>query len=142
MIRKFVTFIAAALPIVAFALAPASAMAQTSYTGNWPAVVTGTIVSNGTYCLALTEADGPHGRVEGTATWTSGGNRWDGQFFVIHGTMMVQIFVEIGSGQIGAQVWAAHASQGTIGTGVFGGGGGDDGKVVFGAKNGCTPNSL
>jgi hypothetical protein len=50
---------------------------------------------------------------------------------------MVQIFVPEGEGEIGAQVWAAHASQGKIGAGVFGVEG-DDGVVVFGAKNGCT----
>ena len=138
MIRRLVTFLAAALPIVAFALAPGAAMAQ-SYTGNWPATVTGTILSNGTYCLTLTQTGEFGGVIGGSASWVSSdGARWDGQFLLIDGIMMVQIFVEESVGQLGAQVWTAHASKGTIGSGVFAGAAGDDGKVVFGAKNGCS----
>jgi hypothetical protein len=57
---------------------------------------------------------------------------------LLNGILMVQIFVPEGAGEIGAQVWVAHASQGKIGAGVFGGVGGDDGVVEFGAKNGCS----
>jgi len=135
---KIVTCLAAALPIVIFALTPGAAMAQ-SYTGNWPAVVTGTLNENGTYCLTLDQNTAGSGPVRGAASWVSNGTRWDGSFLIIDGIIMVQIFVEVGTGQIGAQVWTAHASNGTIGTGVFGGGGGEDGKVVFGAQNSCTP---
>ena len=138
MMRKLVTFMAAALPIVAFALMPSAAMAQ-SYTGNWPATVSGTRFSNGTYCLTLTQTGGSGGVIGGSASWVSSdGARWDGQFLVIDGIIMVQIFVEESVGEIGAQVWIAHASGGTIGSGVFAGATGDDGKVVFGAKNGCS----
>ncbi|MGA2137109.1 MAG: hypothetical protein ABSH50_32865 [Bryobacteraceae bacterium] len=137
MIRNIITFAAAVLQMVAFAMAPSAAMAQ-SYNGNWPATVSGTIFSNGAYCLTLSDERGSGGVLQGEASWVSDGIKWEGQFFIIDGTLMVQIFVPEGAGEIGAQVWTAHASQGKIGSGVFGGVGGDDGKVVFGEKNGCS----
>lgn len=137
MTGNVITFAAAVLPIVAFAIAPSTAMAQ-NYTGNWPATVSGTVRSNGTYCLTLTEEGGPGAIHQGEASWLSDGTKWTGQFLLVDGILMVQIFVPEGEGEIGAQVWTAHASQGKIGTGVFGGVEGDNGKVEFGAKNGCS----
>jgi hypothetical protein len=138
MIGKIVTFMTAALPILLFAAAPSAAMAQNNYSGNWPATVTGTRFSNGTYCLTLSQSGSFGGAIGGSATWISNGE-WVGEFLVIDGVMMVQIFVTETAGQIGAQVWTARANAGNIGSGVFAGVAGDNGKVVFGAKNSCTP---
>lgn len=137
MIKNIAKFAAAVLPVVAFAMAPSTAMAQ-SYTGNWPATVSGTVLSNGTYCLTLTEQSASGGIQRGEASWISDGTKWTGQFLIIDGILMVQIYVPEGAGEIGAQVWVAHAHQGKIGARVFGGVEGDDGKVVFGEKNGCS----
>jgi hypothetical protein len=138
MIRRIITFLAATLPILALALTSGEAMAQNNYSGNWPATVTGTRFSNGTYCLTLTQSGSFGGAIGGSASWVSSGE-WVGEFLVIDGIMMVQIFVTETVGQIGAQVWSAHASGGNIGSGVFAGVAGDNGKVVFGKRNSCTP---
>ena len=50
---------ATALAVAVFALTSSAAMAQ-SYTGDWPATVTQSQRSNGTYCVTLTD-DGSYG---------------------------------------------------------------------------------
>jgi len=120
MIRNISTFMATALPIVAFALTPSAAMAQ-SYSGNWPATVTHSQHSNGTYCLTLTD--------NGTLGWPH------------NGTLVVTIEEEGGTGQNAGLVFSASAGHGDIGKGVyedvFGGEEFDSGVLVFGVKDGC-----
>lgn len=56
MIGNIARFIKMALPIVAFAITPGAAKAQ-SYVGSWPATVSHSQRANGTYCVTL-EKDG------------------------------------------------------------------------------------
>jgi hypothetical protein len=137
MIRNISTFMATVLPIVAFALTPSAAMAQ-SYSGNWPATVTHSQHSNGTYCLTLTD--------NGTLGWPHSGpaslpGGSGGSFQLINGTLVVTIEEEGGTGQNAGLVFSASASHGDIGKGVyedvFAGEEFDSGVLVFGVKNGC-----
>ena len=138
MIRKMSLFMATMLAIVAFALTPGTAMAQ-SYSGNWPATVTHSQHSNGTYCLTLTDngTDGwPH---SGPATIVGSG--LFGTFQVINGTLVVTIEVQGGTGQNAGLLFIASASNGKIGKGVyedvFGGEDFDSGALAVGTKDGC-----
>ncbi|MGC1373773.1 MAG: hypothetical protein WA824_16680 [Candidatus Sulfotelmatobacter sp.] len=142
MIRNIRTFIAMALPIVAFALASSPAMAQ-SYTGNWPATVSQSHRANGTYCITLTD-DGslgwPH---SGEATLVPAQGTDFGTFQVIDGVLMVTFTQPGGTAENGALLFIASASDGRIGKGAyeqFYGTEIDSGVLVFGAKGGCSGN--
>lgn len=140
MTRNIRLFMAAALPIMAFALTPGAARAQ-SYTGNWPATVTHSKGSNGTYCLSLTDNGSlgwPH---SGQATTVEGNSTLYGTFQVIGGLITVTIESQ-GSYQNAGLVFVAQASNGTIGRGVYddvyNGEEIDSGVLAFGAKNSCS----
>jgi hypothetical protein len=133
------TFIAMALPIVAFALMPRASMAQ-SYSGNWPMTVSHSHYANGRYCVALTD-DGslgwPH---SGAASLVPLNGTYPGQFQVIDGLLTVTIPAPAGS-NLSFLLFTARASDGHIGKGVYNlayGGFFDSGVLVFGAKNRCS----
>jgi hypothetical protein len=148
--RNIRTFIAMALPLLAFAIAPSVARAQ-SFTGNYPVLETqvkagiaGTIRgANQNFCLVLTD-DGNFGRPHsGTATLEGfdGGSLTGGQFYVIGNNILVNFVVGSTTGEASALVLfaPANASNGTIGTGILGltGGVPSTGLATVGAKNGC-----
>jgi hypothetical protein len=149
MIRKILAFTATALPLLAFALTPSSASAQ-SFTGNYPVSVTETECgltgnikcSNQTYCLELTD-DGSFGRSHsGTATLESFDSSplTGGTFQVIGKTIVVAFGVGSDTGEDDTVVLVApaNASTGTIGIGIYDSGANEaTGLATFGAKNGC-----
>lgn len=150
MIRKIFAFAAIASPILAFALTPSAARAQ-SFTGNYPVLETqvkagvgGTIKgSNQNFCLVLTD-DGNFGRPHsGTATLEGfdGGSLTGGEFYVIGNNIFVNFVVGSSTGEASALVvfGPVNASNGTIGTGILGLAGGvpSSGLATFGVKNGC-----
>lgn len=140
MMRNIRTFMAMALPIVAFALTPGAAVAQ-SYTGNWPATVSHSTGSNGTYCLTLTDNGSNGWPHSGQATTVEDGTTLYGTFQLIGGLLTVTI-QSYGSYEDAGLVFVAPASKGTIGKGVFddvySGEEIDSGALAFGAKNGCS----
>lgn len=140
MIRNIRIFMATALPIVAFALTPSAAVAQ-SYTGNWPATVTHSRGANGTYCLALTDNGSlgwPH---SGDVTTVLDGTTLYGTFQLIGGLLTVTV-QSYGSYADAGLVFVAQASKGSIGKGVFddvySGEEIDSGELAFGGKNSCS----
>ncbi len=148
--RNIRTFIAMALPFLAFAIGPSAAKAQ-SFTGNYPVLETqvkagigGTIKgANQNFCLVLTD-DGSFGRPHsGTATLEGfdGGSLTGGEFYVIGNNILVNFVVGSPTGEASALVLVApaNASKGTIGTGILGltGGVPSTGLATVGAKNGC-----
>ncbi|HWW13575.1 MAG TPA: hypothetical protein VN310_02845 [Candidatus Dormibacteraeota bacterium] len=150
MSRNIRTFIAMALPLLAFAIVPSAAKAQ-SFTGNYPVLETqvkagiaGTIKGgNQNFCLVLTD-DGAFGRPHsGTATLEGfdGGSLTGGEFYVIGNNILVNFVVGSSTGEASALVLfaPANASKGTIGTGILGltGGVPSTGLATVGAKNGC-----
>ena len=150
MSRNIRTFIAMALPLLAFAIAPSAAKAQT-FTGNYPVLETqvkagiaGNIKgANQNFCLVLTD-DGNFGRPHsGTATLEGfeGGSLTGGEFYVIGNNILVNFVVGSSNGQASGLVLfaPANASKGTIGTGILGltGGVPSTGLATVGAKNGC-----
>jgi hypothetical protein len=150
MIRNISKLMATALAILAPALMPSAAKAQ-SFTGNYPVSVTETecgiagniACSNATYCLELTD-DGGFGRKHsGTATLEAlgGGTFSGGEFYVIGNMIFVNFGVGGGEGEeTGLVLFApANASTGKIGTGIFAltGGVPSSGLATVGAKNGC-----
>jgi hypothetical protein len=163
MIKKIRIYMTTALPVLAFALLPSAAKAQ-SFTGNYPLSVTevqagiaGNIKGgNEKFCLVLTD-DGGFGRPHsGTATLegASGGGITDvvgvraaeseideGEFYVIGEMIFVNFVVGSDTGEAAGLVLFAHVnlSNGTIGTGIFGltGGAPSSGLATVGAKNGC-----
>jgi hypothetical protein len=150
MSRNIRTFIAMALPLLAFAIGPSAAKAQ-SFTGNYPVLdtqvkagIAGTIKgANQNFCLVLTD-DGNFGRPHsGTATLESfdGGSVTGGEFYVIGNNIIVNFVVGSSNGQASGLVLfaPANASKGTIGTGILGltGGVPSTGLATVGAKNGC-----
>jgi len=150
MSRNTRTFIAMALPLLAFAIGPSTAKAQ-SFTGNYPVLETqvkGGIAGNiqggnQNFCLVLTD-DGAFGRPHsGTATLEgfNGGSLTGGEFYVIGNNILVNFVVGSSTGEASALVLVApaNASKGTIGTGILGltGGVPSTGLATVGAKNGC-----
>jgi hypothetical protein len=141
------TFMATALAILAFALTPSTAKAQ-SFTGNFPVAETevlggvgGTIKgSNQDFCLMLTD-NGSEGRAHsGPATLAGFDNgSLTGTFQVIGNTILVNFGVGSDTGEDEGLVLVAPASNGKIGTGVMGltGGVPSSGLATFGVKNGC-----
>jgi hypothetical protein len=148
MTSKIRTLIAMAVPVLAFALAPSAAKAQ-SYTGNYPVAVTeakggiaGTILfGNINFCLELTD-NGDYGRPHsGTATLGDyeGGTLTDGEFYVLGNMIFVNFAVGSDNGEDVGVVLFAPAINGKIGTGIFGDTGGvpSSGLAKVGAKGGC-----
>jgi len=150
MTRNIRTFIAMALPVLAFALTPSAAKAQ-SFTGNYPVSVTevkagvdGNIPgANETFCLELTD-DGSFGRPHsGTATLGDfeGGTLSGGEFYVVGNMIFVNFAVGSDNGEtVGLVLFApVNTSKATIGTGIFGDTGGvpSSGLAKVGAKGGC-----
>jgi len=140
MTRDIRLLMAAALPIVAFALAPVAARAQT-YTGKWPATVTHSKGSNGTYCLSLTDNGSVGWPHSGQATMVEGRSTLYGTFQVI-GTLITVTIESPGDYADAGLVFTAQASNGTIGKGVYddvySGEEIDSGALAFGAKNSCS----
>lgn len=136
------TLIAMALPIVAFALVPRAAVAQ-SYTGNRQITetITGEFKGTYTYCLALTDngSEGfPH---SGLATLNGDGfTNLQGIFQVVNGLMVATFYVQSGGGSLSGLVFVGSASKGNVGNG-FGesvsGAATVTGKLVVGAKGSC-----
>jgi len=149
MSRNIRTFIAMALPLLAFAIGPSAAKAQ-SFTGNYPVLETqvkggiaGNIKgANQNFCLVLTD-DGNFGRPHsGTATLEGfNGGSLTGEFYVIGHNILVNFVVGSTTGEASSLVLfaPANASTGTIGTGILGltGGVPSTGLATVGAKNGC-----
>jgi len=150
MSRNIRTFIAMALPLLAFAIGPSAARAQ-SFTGNYPVLETqakagiaGNINGgNQSFCLVLTD-DGAFGRPHsGTATLESfdGPAITGGVFYVIGNNIFVNFTVGSSNGEASGLVLFApvNISKGTIGTGILGltGGVPSSGLATVGAKNGC-----
>ena len=148
MTSKIRTLIAIAVPVLAFALVPSAAKAQ-SYTGNYPVAVTqvkagvaGTIPGgNISFCLELTD-DGDYGRSHsGPATLGDyeGGTLTGGEFYVLGNMIFVNFAVGSGNGETVGLVLFAPAINGKIGTGIFGDTGGvpSSGMAKVGAKGGC-----
>jgi hypothetical protein len=148
MSNKIRTLIAMAVPVLAFALAPSAAKAQ-SYTGNYSVAVTevkagiaGTIPGgNINFCLELTD-DGAYGRPHsGTATLGDyeGGTLTGGEFYVLGNMIFVNFAVDSDNGESVGLVLFATANNGKIGTGIFGDTGGvpSSGLAKVGAKGGC-----
>ena len=152
MIKNIRMCMATALPMLAFALAPSAAKAQSRFTGNYPVSVTevqggiGGNIKGGDekFCLELND-DGSFGRPNsGTATLDgfNGGTLSGGQFYVIGKTIFVNFVVGSDTGEAAGLVLFAPANpiNGTIGTGIFGltGGVPSTGLATVGAKNGCS----
>ena len=150
MSRNIRTFIAIALPLVALAIGPKTAKAQ-SFTGNYPVLetqvkggVAGNIKgANQNFCLVLTD-DGNFGRPHsGTATLEGfeGGSLTGGDFYVIGHNILVNFVVGSSTGEATSLVIfaPANATTGTIGTGILGltGGVPSTGLATIGAKGGC-----
>jgi hypothetical protein len=164
MIKNIRIYMATALPVLALALLPSAAKAQ-SFTGNYPLSVTevqagiaGNIKGgNEKFCLVLTD-DGGFGRPHsGTATLegaSGGGGITDvvgvraaeseideGEFYVIGKMIFVNFVVGSDTSEAAGLVLFApvNLSTGAIGTGIFGltGGAPSSGLATVGAKNGC-----
>ncbi|MGB6250618.1 MAG: hypothetical protein WBF54_15985 [Terriglobales bacterium] len=141
---RHIRFIVTAFTVAAFALTASAAMAQSaataqSYTGNWPATVSGSQRDNGTDCITLTD-DGsggfPH---SGEAVLNGQQNPYGGYFTVVNGLITVTFTYPSGEGDCcDFQVFSARASNGKIGKGVFNYFGLTDiGVLAFGKKDGC-----
>jgi hypothetical protein len=128
-------FIAMALPIMAFALTPNAATAQ-SYTGNWPITISHSHFANGTYCLMLTES-GPY---SGTAS-VNGFGEVIGTFQIINGLLVVTIDVDGSGAEPASVLFIGNASGGNLSKKGFyeqaQGEVSDSGALQFGTKNGC-----
>lgn len=144
MTKKIGVLTATALAIVAFALAPGSAAAQ-SYSGDYPLtwnVSYGYGLGNHTYCLGLTDNGSfgfPHSgpaRVTGNFVVINA----QGFFQIINNQLVVTFYVP-GGEEIGDVVFVGPAVNGQIGKG-FGeyaasGAYTDSGALTFGARGGC-----
>jgi hypothetical protein len=152
MTSKIRRLIAVGVSVLAFALAPCAAKAQSSivsYTGNYPVAVTdikagiaGTINGgNVSFCLELTD-DGSYGRPHsGTATLGDyeGGTLSGGEFYVLGNMIFVNFAVGSDTGESVGLVLFAPVTNGKIGTGIFGDTGGvpSSGMAKVSAKGGC-----
>jgi hypothetical protein len=131
--------IAIAFVVAAFAFLTSAAMAQ-SYTGDFPATVTHSQRSNGTYCISLTD-DGSYGaRHSGEAKLIPNNSPYPNYFTVVDGIITVAITYVSGAGDCCAyEVFTARANVGQIGNGVFNYFGITDiGLLSFGKKGGCS----
>jgi hypothetical protein len=132
-----------AFVVAAFALTTSAAMAQ-SYTGDWPATVTDSQRSDGTYCISLTD-DGSYGAPHsGEASLVPNNSPYPGYFSVVNGLLTVTFSFPSGAGDCCAfQVFTARASDGQIGKGVFNYFGPTDiGLLAFGKKDACSNENL
>lgn len=151
MIQKIRIYMATALPMFAFALAPTTAKAQSRFTGRYPVSVTevqGGVAGNikgsdEKFCLNLND-DGAFGRPnsgEATLEGFNGGVLSGGQFYVIGKAIYVNFVLSSDTGEAaGLALFApANPTNGAIGTGIFGltGGVPSSGLATVGAKNGC-----
>ena len=140
MIRVARILMAMAFPFAVFALTAGAVTAQ-SYSGSWSATVSRSQHANGTYCIALKDNGSlgwPH---SGEATILPESGTTGGTFQVINGLMVVTFSQPGGTGELGALLFTARASNGHIGTGTyeqFYGSEIDSGVLVFGAKNSCS----
>jgi len=123
--------LAALLPAL---IAPAAGWAG-SFNGNWPLTISRAQHGNGAYCLTL--AAGGLASLSGEGV---GGTLPYGTYQVINHTLVATIDAE-GETQNAGLVFAAPASNGSIGKGIFdevyGGEAINTGVVSFGAKGGC-----
>jgi len=141
MTRSIRTFIVMTLPILAFALTPSAARAQ-SFSGNWPLTETlKQFNETNTYCLTLTDngSEGfPH---SGLATLNgSGFSDFSGIFQVVNNVLVATFYVPDDNGSLSGLVFVAPASKGDIGKGfqeLVSGAETVTGALVFGTKNGC-----
>jgi len=135
MTRHSRRFIPMVLAIAVFALTASAAMAQ-NLTGHWPATVTTSERSNGTYCVALTD-DGSFGRPHsGPAKLIPNNSPYEGYFTVINGLITVTIPYTSGPGD--CCDYFVFTAQVSNGKGVFNYFGVEDnGIVAFGKKNSC-----
>jgi autotransporter-associated beta strand protein len=125
--------------VVAFFALTSAAMAQ-SYTGDWPATVTGSQRDNGVNCISLTDNGSFGAKHSGTAVLNGQPNPYGGYFTVVNGIITVVFTYPSGEGDCCSyQVFTAKAANGQIGNGVFNYLGITDiGLLSFGEKNGCT----
>jgi len=139
MARHIRRFVAAAFAVAALALVTSAAMAQ-SFTGNWPATVTQSQRSNGSYCVTLTD-DGSYGWPHsGEAKLNGQNNPYPGYFTVIDGLITVTFTFQSGEGDCCDYLtFTARASKsGHISKGAYNYFGiTDNGVVAFGKKDGC-----
>lgn len=110
--------------------------ASRGYSGSWPATVTRSQRSNGTYCLTLTG----HGN-NGSASLVIGSQKFPyGTFQIFNHTLVATIQAQ-GYSQNAGLVFIGSANQGTLGRGVYddvyGGEAFDEGALAFGMKGGC-----
>lgn len=113
-----------------------SQLLSRDYSGNWPATVTHSKNSNGTYCLTLTQTSGNGG----SASLVIGGQKYPfGTFQIFNGTLVATIQAQ-GYGQNAGLVFVGSAHA-TLGPGVFdevyGGEAFEEGALAFGVKGGC-----
>jgi hypothetical protein len=128
-----------AFVVATFALTTSAAMAQ-NYTGDWPATVTRSQRSNGTYCISLTD-DGSYGAPHsGEASLVPNNSPYPGYFTVVDGIMTATFTFPSGEGECCSfEVFTAHVNNGQIGKGVFNYFGITDiGLVAFGKKDACS----
>src|SRR5256885_13372173 len=134
-------------PLPAFAavfclVSSADAALAGTYSGNWPLTVSHSQRADGTYCLTVKD-DGslrfPHSGF--VSLQGPGGNLPYGTFELIGHLFTVTVEQQGESGQNAGLAFVAHASNGSIGKGiydqVYGGEEFDSGAVAFGAKGGC-----
>jgi hypothetical protein len=130
-------FMAMALPVLAFALTPSAAMAQ-SYSGNWPLIVTHSQHSNGEYCVTLTDDGGQGWPHSGSADI---GSQIFGTFQLIDGLLTMTISKEWGNGMNIGLVFVAPAAKGQMHRGIYDdvldGSVYDSGVLAVGKKGGC-----
>lgn len=144
MTRNTRTLTAMALPIVALALTPCTARAQ-SYTGQWPAKVSMSHYANGPYCITLQENGEfgwPH---SGEATLNPSEGTDSGNFVVINGIITVTFNQPSGTAESATLIFTGPAGSGQIGSKgsyvQFYGLLVDSGSVVFGAKDSCSASN-
>ena len=136
------TLIELALLIVAFALAPSGAAAQ-SYTGNrqMTEIVTGQFKAKYTYCLALTDNGSEGFAHSGPATLNgSGFTNLPGIFQVVNGLLVATFYVQSGQGSLSGLVFVGPASNGNVFKGFaesVSGAATITGTLVFGTVGGC-----
>jgi hypothetical protein len=144
MMKNIGLFAAAALAIMAFALMPTTAMAQ-SYSGSYELTwnISAGFSGTHTYCLTLTDngtGGFPHSgpaTVTGDYIVTSA----EGSFAVINNELEVTFDVPSGF-EVGSVVFVGPATKGTIGNGFgeYNAAGAfiDLGPLTFGKAGGCT----
>jgi hypothetical protein len=137
------SFVAAAFPIVAFALTPSGAVAQ-GYSGNWPVNVDLPPHFGHKACLTLVDngtGGAPHSGPASISGPLVGGTLPYGTFQVISHLLVVTIQAASDTGSDAGLVFIAPASDGDLGKGVFENVyGGEDflsGALTFGTKGGC-----